>query len=31
VGDAIRTTKLLSKETEATLKQAIDAYKKTVV
>ena len=30
VGDAIRTTKLLSKETEATLKQAIDAYKKTV-
>jgi F-type H+-transporting ATPase subunit alpha len=30
VGDAIRKEKVLSKETEATLKQAIDAYKKSI-
>ena len=30
VGDAIRKEKVMSKETEATLKQAIAAYKKTV-
>ncbi|MHB1095047.1 MAG: F0F1 ATP synthase subunit alpha [Gemmatimonadaceae bacterium] len=30
VGDAIRKEKVLSKETEATLKQAIDAYKKSL-
>ncbi|MDQ8154182.1 MAG: F0F1 ATP synthase subunit alpha [Gemmatimonadota bacterium] len=30
VGDAIRKEKALSKETEATLKQAIDAYKKSI-
>ena len=30
VGDAIRKEKVLSKEMEATLKQAIDAYKKSL-
>ncbi len=30
VGDAIRKEKVLSKEMEATLKQAIDAYKKSI-
>jgi len=30
VGDAIRKEKVLSKETEATLKQAIEAYKKSI-